>query len=306
MGFNLLSLIMSYPLWTLLCAILFPIIAAIATFVCLRRAKLHRKMLGFFIIIPILVVLIVVFLSDTGSVMTNLLSTLGIKYPPIVGFISAIALGILCLNLTALICGAGLLKKGGAILNTAVTLICLAANIFVIYSTWIAYIDLSELGLLRYDGGVIYIKEVLPFLDSLSFLPDFILESGIELLSLAVLVIYLIVYFLSFIAVKSPEQLVKEDLERRRRAALMNHSNKKKNTRREQDDDDQPDCCACCEHATLLKGDRLHMVCDMKGVVSSSHVCRKFLYDPLKRNAARPLINPLSDSLGDLSGEDHI
>ncbi len=306
MGFNLLSLIMSYPLWTLLCAILFPIIAAIATFVCLRRAKLTRKMLGFFIIIPIFVILIVVFLSDTGNVMTNLLSSLGLRYPPIVGFISAIALGIFCLNLNALICGAGLLKKSGAIVNTAATLICLGANIFITYSTWTRYIDYIASGTVREDGGVLYIKEALPFLESLSFLPDFILESGIELFSLAILVIYLIVYFLSFIAVKSPEELIKEDLERRRRAALMNHSNKKKNVRREQDEDDHPDCCAYCEHATILKGDRLHMVCDMKGVVSSSHVCRKFLYDPLKRNASRPLINPLSDSLGDLSGEDHI
>lgn len=306
MGFNLLSLMMSYPLWTLLCAILFPIIAAIATFVCLRRAKLPRKMLGFFIIIPIFVILIVVFLSDTGNVMTNMLSSLGLKYPPIVGFISAIALGIFCLNLNALICGAGLLKKSGAIVNTAATLICLGASIFVIYSAWTAYIDLSEIGMLREDGGVIYIKEALPFLAGLSFLPEVVLESGIELVSLAILLIYLIVYFLSFIALKSPEQLVKEDLERRRRAALMNHSDKKKRVRRDADEDDQPVCCACCEHATLLKGDRLHMVCDMKGIVSSSHVCRKFLYDPLKRNAARPMINPLADSLGDLSGEDHI
>ncbi len=306
MGFNLLSLAMSYPLWTLLCAILFPIIAATATFVCLRRARTPRKMLGFFIITPIFVILIVVFLSDTGSIMTNLLSSLNILYPPIVGFLAAIALGIFCLNLNAVICGAGLLKKSGAIVNTVATLICLAATIFITYSTWTHYIEYTASEAVRKDGGVFYIKEALPFLDELTFIPEFILESGIEILAFAVLVIYLIVYFLSFIALKSPEALVKEDLERRRRAALMNSDKAQKNVQREPEEDDHPDCCAYCEHATILKGDRLRMVCDKKGVVASSHVCRKFLYDPLKRNASRPLIDPLHENIGDLSGEDHI
>jgi hypothetical protein len=306
MGFNLLSLIMSYPLWTLLCAIFFPAIAAIATFVCLKRAKLHRKMLGFFLIIPLFVILIVVFLSDTGSIMTNLLSSLGLSYPPIVGFVSAIALGIFCLNLTAVICGAGLYKKSGMAVNITATLICLCACIFLSYSTWTSYVELAEAGLLRYDGGVIYVKEVLPFLASLSFLPDFILKSGIELLSLAILALYLLVYFLSFIAIKSPEALVKEDLERRRRVALMNSEFKKpRHSKRSSAEDEMPECCACCEYATALKGDKQKMVCDKCGVVMATHRCKSFLYDPLKRTAVRPLISPSSE-FGDLGDEDHI
>jgi len=309
MGFNLLSLAMSYPLWTLLCAIFFPIAAAIATFVCLRRSKAHRKMLGFFLIIPIFVILIVVFFSDTGNIMTNLLASFELYFPPIVGFLAAITLGIFCLNLNALVCGAGLMKKGGAILNAAATLVCLCANIFITYSTWVRYIEYAASESVRKDGGVFYIKESLPFLADIEFLPDFILESGIEILALVILAVYLIVYFLSFIALKSPEEIIKEELERRRRAALSINENKaraEKNQIRNNDSDEVSECCAYCEHATALKSDRLKMICDKHGVVSTSHVCRKFLYDPLKRNATRPLINPLSQGIDDLSGEDHI
>lgn len=305
MGFNLFSL-MSYPLWTLLSALFFPLVAAIATFVCLRRARLSRKMLGFFLTVPILVILIVVFFSDTGSIMTDLLSSLGIPYPPVIGFLSSVTLGIFCLNLTAMICGAGLFKKSGAVLNTVFSLIFFAANVFVTYSTWTRYITSD---LVHKDGGIFYIKEVLPFLD-FDFIPDYILESGIEILVLAIFALFLIVYFLTFIALKSPEEIAKEDLERRRRAALMSSVKKKSHSikRAEKDDafDENPECCACCEHATALKGDRLKMVCDKCGVVMSSHKCKSFLYDPLKRTAVRPKITPISEDLGDLSGEDHI
>ena len=309
MGFNLFSL-MSYPLWTLLSALFFPLVAAIATFVCLRRAHLPRKMLGFFLIIPILVILIVVFFSDTGNIMTDLLASLGIFYPPVIGFLCSVTLGIFCLNLVAMICGAGLFKKSGVIVNAFFSLIFFAANLYVTYSAWTRYLDCAASGAVRNDGGIIYIKEVLPFLD-IEFIPDYILESGVEMLVLALLALFLIVYFLTFIALKSPEEIVKEDLERRRRAALMNSGTKKAtsgiHTRHRGDDEDtDSECCGCCEHATALKGDRLRMVCDKCGVVNATHKCKNFLYDPLKRTAVRPKITPLSENLGDLSDEEHI
>jgi hypothetical protein len=308
MGFNLFSL-MSYPLWTLLSALFFPLVAAIATFVCLRRARLARKMLGFFLTVPILVILIVVFFSDTGSIMTDLLSSIGIPYPPVVGFLSSITLGIFCLNLTAMICGAGLFKKSGAILNTTFSLIFFAANVFVTYNTWTRYVDYAASDAVRKDGGIFYVKEALPYIN-FDFIPDYILESGVELIVLAIFALFLIVYFLTFIALKSPEEIAKEDLERRRRAALMSSAKKKphssKRASKEDFEDENPECCACCEHATLLKGDKFKMVCDKYGVVVSTHKCKSFLYDPLKRTAIRPKISPLSEDISDLSGEDHI
>ena len=303
MGFNLFSL-MSYPLWTLLLALFFPLVAAIATFVCLRRARIPRKMLGFFLIIPIFVILVVVFFSDTGSIMTDMLSSLGITYPPVIGFLCSVTLGVLCLNLTAMICGAGLFKKSGAIVNAVFSLIFFAAEAFVTYSTWAYFIDH---GWPRYDGGVIYIKEAFPYL-SFDFLPQYILESGTELVALAFLALYLVIYFLSFIALKSPEEIAKEDLERRRRAALMSSDSKKarKDRHSRKDEEENPECCGCCEHATALKNDRFKMVCDKFGVVECTHKCKNFLYDPLKRTAFRPRITPISEDIGDLSGEDHI
>lgn len=300
MGFNLLSL-MSYPLWTLLCAILFPILAAVTDFLCLRRARSHRKLLGFFITIPILIILIVIFPGDTGSIMTRLMLLLGLPYPAVLGFISAIALGILFLTVNALICGAGLMKKNAAIAVVTTAVICFTASAYLIYSTLLAYVRMSMPAL----ATPIRIAEVLPGLASQGFIPTAILSSGVEMISLALLCIYLLVHFISVLSLRSAELLAKEELERRRRAMLDRKSNKH-TAYREKDSEEQTDCCACCEHATRLKGDRLHMVCDKNGVVSSEHACRKFLYDPLKRNASRPLIEPPSESLGDLSGEDHI
>lgn len=297
---------MSYPLWTLVCSLFFPIIAAIATFVCLRRARTPKKMLGFFVIIPIFVALTTLVCADTGSLMSGILPELA-SYP-VIGFLSALCLGVLCLNFTALIGGAGVLKRRGAMTNTIASFICLGINIYLTYSTWAFAYNTVRSAMARNDAGMIDIKDALPFTDSIVFLPDPLLDSGIEMLAIAVLAVYLIVYFLSFIALKTPEEIVKEDLERRRRAALMAGSERREKADRRAlagaEEEEEHNCCAFCEHATTLKGDRTKMVCDTRGVVSASHTCRKFLYDPLKRTAVRPKIDPLPNN--DLGNIDHI
>lgn len=45
-------------------------------------------------------------------------------------------------------------------------------------------------------------------------------------------------------------------------------------------------CCARCEHATIL-AQCDYILCAKKGVVSDTHVCRRFIYDPLKRDPRR-------------------
>lgn len=291
-------------LWTLGCAVFFSIIAAIATFVCLRRARTPKKTIGFFIIIPIFVALTTIVCADTGSIMSSFLHELAIY--PIIGFLAAICLGILCLNFAALIGGTGILKRSGAMINTIASLICLGVNIWLTYCTW-AFAHNTPA---RNDAGIINIKDALPFTESISFLPDWLLDAGIEMLALVLLAIYLIVYFLSFTALKPQDEIIKEDLERRRRAALMADSEKRERADRraladaEEEEKEELNCCAFCEHATALKGDRTKMVCDMRGVVLSSHACRKFLYDPLKRTAVRPKIDPLSEN--GLTDIDHI
>ena len=49
-------------------------------------------------------------------------------------------------------------------------------------------------------------------------------------------------------------------------------------------------CCAYCEHSSPLRGDE-YAVCEKKGVVRMTFVCRKFAYDPLKRRPAK-IIKP--------------
>ncbi len=58
--------------------------------------------------------------------------------------------------------------------------------------------------------------------------------------------------------------------------------------------------CAYCEHATTLAGGE-HVLCAKRGVVTGTHHCRKFVYDPLKRKPARvkPLPEVELDALDD-------
>lgn len=44
--------------------------------------------------------------------------------------------------------------------------------------------------------------------------------------------------------------------------------------------------CRFCQHASGLS-DEDHMLCGIRGIVSCGFVCRKFIYDPLKREPKR-------------------
>ena len=292
MSFSLASL-MSYPIWTLVFAIFFPVLAAIATFVCLRRANSARRLIGFFVIVPIYVALAVVVCGDTGGLVSTLLPCLR-TYPGI-GTLAAICFGIICLNFIGLICGAGILKRRGAIVNTVASIIAFFLNAFITYSAWAFGDYIHSNGLFRYDMHVISVKDAFPYLEELGFIPSVIIDSGVEILALAVLALFIIVYFLSFIPQKSAEEILKEDLERKRRAALTASVEKRdsidKIAHTCADEDECTQCCEFCEHATTLKSDRTKMVCDRFGVVSATHKCRKFLYDPLKSKELLPKID---------------
>ena len=58
--------------------------------------------------------------------------------------------------------------------------------------------------------------------------------------------------------------------------------------------------CAYCEHATSLAGGE-HVLCEKRGVVTGTHHCRKFAYDPQKRipKRAKPLPQVELDALDD-------
>ena len=52
--------------------------------------------------------------------------------------------------------------------------------------------------------------------------------------------------------------------------------------------------CESCEYATRLV-DRHTVLCSRNGIVSAGDICRRFLYDPLKRVPAPPMIPPEVD-----------
>lgn len=297
MELHLLDLF-SAPLWTLVSALVFLALALIAIFVCLERAKLSHKLAGFCIIVPLYVFVSVIVCGDTGGLISNFLPPIGLY--PIIGFLASVCLGILCLNFAAVISGTGALKRKGAVINTLSSLISFALCGYLTYSAWDFASYTYENKLFRYDGGRMDIKDALPYLKDFDFLPDSILDSGIEFPVLAVFFIFIIVYFLSFIAVKTPEEMIRDDIERRRRAVLSEiESKRSKKKGLEDDGGEECDCCACCEHAEHLKTAPMSMICKHHGVVASSHVCRKFVYDPLKRKTFRPRISPLSQSDGE-------
>lgn len=52
--------------------------------------------------------------------------------------------------------------------------------------------------------------------------------------------------------------------------------------------------CAYCELAECLNDPDI-MLCSLNGIVAADHKCRKFLYDPLKRDPAPPIKLPELD-----------
>ncbi len=61
---------------------------------------------------------------------------------------------------------------------------------------------------------------------------------------------------------------------------------------------DTPDyekMCVYCEHATPMY-DNTYMFCAKSGVVLATHMCKKFIYDPMKRTVRlRPKLNTMSE-----------
>jgi len=57
--------------------------------------------------------------------------------------------------------------------------------------------------------------------------------------------------------------------------------------------DDIEPCCAYCKHGNQVSIDRVG--CLKRGIVSLWGSCRKFSYDPLKRQPERPRKIPIPD-----------
>ena len=261
----------SAPFGVLFNIIFFIAVATIATFVCLKNAQKSCKLAGFFTAVPIFIIINVFILIAAYGIFPKFLPSLGLY--PIVGFLASVSLGMLCLSTIAFICGSGMLKPSGKVLNTTFSLVCFFINAYFTYTAWNFARYTYESELFRYDSGRIDIKDALPFLKNVN-LPDAVLDSGIEIPVIAVLVIFFTVYFISITVLKSQRLRFSAD----------------------EDDDSLTRCCAYCEHAECIANCRTKMLCHHRGTISSSASCRKFVYDPLKRKAFRPQIARLDTS----------
>jgi hypothetical protein len=283
MGFNLYELGVPYSMWTLIVAIAVPLIAAVATFACMHRARTARKLVTYFVITPIYFVLVAFLLSDTSSLLSGALKAIGISYPHIAGFLLAISLSVIYLSLISLICGAGIMHKRGAITNALFTLIIFPSELYLTYRTWLA-LTMTDVAPVHTATAA----QALPILNKLSFLPSAITSLGIEIYALAVFALYLLVFFLTFIAVKSREEIERSEFERRHRDALRKGGKKKSGKNTDEEKEAEEPVCARCQFARKLLTEKGQMICDKRGVVSTTHSCKDYIYDPLKRIPARP------------------
>lgn len=256
MGFNLSQIGISYSLLTIYATALIALICAFAVFVCIGKASALRKILCYFIMTPIYFVLASAVFARVGSLT-------GVAAPAVAvcGFCGTVTVGIIYLSLQSLICGAGILRRGGAVMNFAATVVCFGANAYVTYLAWNAA---------RLGGSTVSISECLP---QAAFLPAAIAESGVELVCLAIFVVYAVFFFSAFVSSKSVDEIRESDVSRSAKQADKGF--------------DRNRCCALCEQARPLSDDD-KMLCDKCGVVDASYVCRAFIYDPLKYVPAKP------------------
>ena len=276
----------SAPLWTLVSTIIFPTIAMIATFVCLESAKASHRRVGFFVLVPLFIAINVIVCGDAFGIFSELLPALNLY--PIIGFLVSICIGTLFLCFIVLACGRSVLKSRGIILNVVSSFFCFVINTYFTYSAWKFALYTHESNLIRKDAGMIDVKDAFPILQDYSLLPDILIDIGIEIPMIVILMIFLLIYLQSLSYLKTPDEMRKDDLKR--------IYSKKGQKRSKEEDDALIQCCAYCEHASFVGHSGTKMLCTYYGLITSSKVCRKYVYDPLKRRAFRPQISHLDTS----------
>lgn len=258
---NLIDLVGGgYSLYTLACAVIFPLIDAIAVFLCLRRSGTVKRILGYFLSMPIYVSICVFLLCEPQNMLCPLLERTGIKIyqPEAIGFLLAVGLGVLYLGITAAICGAGIQKKSGYAIGITLTAVFFAICIALAVMSHIlvpqaidSLVPPSVSDLLGYFGLALACN------------------AALDIISVAAAIIYMIGWFLCFIGAGREDD--ESDARHRRRMSAP---------------DIEPSC-AVCEYAQMLRDSPGQVLCAKRGVVAEDHICRRFMYDPLKRRPMR-------------------
>ena len=253
----------AYSFYTLACAVIFPVAAAVAVFACLRRAGTVRKILGYFISMPVYVALCIFVLCEPQKSVLPLLSGTGltVNQPELAGFLAAVTLGIVYLGIVSLICGAGMKKRGLKIMNAALTVVAAALCAFLTVMSHLLIPEAVNTAAPPTVGALFGY-----------FGLEFSCGIGLDIVAAAVLPIYLVTYFVSFIG--AGKAAVDDD------GSVLHAAGGRFDPAIEP-------YCAICEHATFLKDSPGRMLCKRYGVVAEDHSCRRFEYDPLKRRPVR-------------------
>lgn len=264
---DLFSLIgIDYSFYTLACAVIFPVASAFVVFGALHRVGTVKKILSYFIPMPIYVSLCIFLLCEPHEVIIPALERAGLELslsqPEVIGFLASLAFGILYFGIVELICGAKVMKRGLCAMSAVCTLIFTAFEGFIAYMAHAVVPSPVN-------------TPAAPPLDKLfeKFELPYSSDVGLDIIAVAAAVIYIILGFLALIGVRAP--LVGE-------ARSANGAN----ARGGYNAAIEP-CCAFCQYARQLKDDEDNVLCDKTGVVNGAHRCRRFVYDPLKRRPVR-------------------
>ena len=165
---------------------------AAVLFIPLRRAPVRRRLLTYFISMPVFVFLSVFFFSDIGTALAALgvgAAGLSAEFFGYTGITAVCGAGIVYLGFCALLCSHGAMKKKGRTAILVTSLVYFALE----YLLWVAALFAGKVE--RYTLG-----EVFPAVGKVSFLAP-AAESGLFAFSILLLVLYITGYLLSFTAV---------------------------------------------------------------------------------------------------------
>jgi|GEM_PF-609349 len=247
---------------TLICSVLFPLLAAICIFICLHAAPLRRKLLCFFLGMPLYVIPTAFLLTDVEN--TARAITAGGDVPLIsdsIGFLAAVALGIVYLGVTVLVCSEGITKQGGRLLTFFSTVIFFCLSILLCYFSLLALTDTE------FEPTI---AVVFPAAEGLAYIQTFA-GFSVHYAAVPLLSLFIILLFITFFFDKNRDELRREDIERLHRIEAEAARIEKEGV------------CAVCRYADLPETGRGNIFCEKKGSMPPDARCPHFEYDPLKR-----------------------
>ena len=242
----------------LLFTVLFPAVCACTLFLILRKATRKRRLLTFFIGLPFFVVPTLVLLTDFPGILEGAIGGTAVgAIPSAVQLSLTAALGAVYLGVSAAVCSERVLKVGGLLFLSVVTLVSFALEFVLCYLT------------LVYGTG----KTDAPTLGAVAegLQGTALADLSVRFCVFLVLILFTVCFFLSFLWLRRSSDLQTEDIIRLHREEEKERLIEKEGV------------CAVCRYAVPSDDNPLQVVCDKKGVRDSDARCPRFEYDPLKR-----------------------